>query len=61
MYILFSTPVGSEESPLEPKERRPYSPFTPETKGQWAVARLDDALNWCRKVTFFFINNYCFC
>ncbi|ENN81762.1 NADH-quinone oxidoreductase subunit B [Dendroctonus ponderosae] len=35
----------------KPKEWRPYSPFEPKGKVEWALARLDDLLNWGRKTS----------
>ena len=33
--------------------RKPYSPFQPTTKTDFALARVDDLINWARKVHHF--------
>ncbi|XP_034942843.1 NADH-quinone oxidoreductase subunit B 2-like [Chelonus insularis] len=38
-----------QASSVVAKEKQPYSPFTPSNKAEYALARVDDLLNWGRK------------
>ena len=55
--ILFRKQISTQEPPQYPPqtvERKPYSPFqvklTPDNTMDYALARVDDLINWARKV-----------
>jgi hypothetical protein len=46
-----STDAAPASQTQEVVKRKPYSPFRTNSTVEFAVARVDDLLNWCRKVS----------
>ena len=47
--------VNTEVDKIDPAMPQSYSPFQPSNKSEYALARIDDLVNWCRKVCQFML------
>ena len=54
-FNIFSAPKPDQQYE-EVKKYKPYSPFrvTPSNKAEYVIARMDDLVNWARKVRWIF-------